>query len=536
MQEGNNNLKAIIDLNIIIKLRDHDTMSDEVHSLLSDWLIDEVDFYYTKETLNEIHRDKDFKRTEDTRVYLSRLKTLPCHPEEVQKHIPILEGILTGKSVNHISDRKQLAECKACGIEYFITVDEEILAKSDEIYSDLHIHILRPSEFILRIDELKNKQLYEPVRLQGARYDIQKVNSAHLLVAIDKFLDKAKNERKHEFKDLVLNTVADSPATCTKIVISPDNEIISFFGFKYEAEVISVKFIRTEESSLQNTLFNQLLMELVKDALRNAKMLINIEEKYLPNDFVGILIKNGFFKSETAWHKLVLSGVCNSDELLQKHPNLENYDNLSEMISILRGDQAIEDKNEMLFNLERKLWPLKFSDLERPVFIVPIKPVWAAQLFDSISANTTIFGASPELSWSRENVYYRSVRPDIERFPGIILWYASEQKGYTRKKGIVACSYLNNVEIGEAKQLFTVFKRYGIYKWPEISNLAKGNIGSLIKVLHFSDTEVFDTPIKLKTVHQVLVSENFKKNTFMSPVSVSKEVFNKIYKVAKRIR
>ena len=534
-QDDNSNLRVILDLNIVIKLKD-DTSSEEVHFLLSDWLTDEVDFYYTKETLNEIHRDKDHKRTEDMLVYLNGYQTLSSHPEEAQKYIPTLEHILPGKSVNHISDRKQLAECRACGIEYFITIDEGILAKRDEIYDALYIRTLRPSEFILEIDELKNKRLYEPVRLQGARYDIQKVNSTQLAPSIDKFLDNGNRDKRTEFRKLVLTTVSDSPGACTKIVISPDNQVVCLFGFKYESESIVVKFVRVEENSMQNTLFSQILTELIREALRSNKPVINIEEKYLSDDFEAILIRNGFFKSETVWHKLVLPYICSSQELLQLCPDLERHEHFSETLPILKGQQEADDRSEILFSFERKLWPLKFSDLERPIFIVPIKPYWASQMFDSISANALIFGSAPELSWSRENVYYRSVKPDIEQFPGIILWYASDARGFTRKKGIVACSYLNNVTIGAPKQLFTIFKRYGIYKWPEIFDLAKRDIKRAIKVLQFSDTEVFDTPIKLETVHQILVSENFKKNTFMSPVKVSKEVFNKIYKAGKRIK
>ena len=532
-QNENSNLRVILDVNIVIKLKD-DTSNEEVCLLMSDWLTDEADFCYTAETLNEIHRDRDHKRTEDTLVYLSSFKAISVHPEEAQKYMPALESILPGKSVNDTSDRKQLAECRACGIEYFITVDEGILAKSEEVYSALHIRILRPSEFILEIDELKNKKLYEPIRLQGARYDIQKVSSIQLTPAIDKFLDKGNKGKRIELRNLVLATVSDSLGACTKIVTSPENEIICLFGFKYGSESIDVKFIRIEESTMQNTLFSQILTELIKEALKSNKTVVHIEEKYLSKDFEAILIKKGFFKS-TLWHKLVLSNICDSKDLLALYPSLEKYEYLSDTLSILKGQGGDIDRNEILVSLERILWPLKFSDIERPIFIVPIKPYWASQMFDFISASTLIFGSSPELSWSSENVYYRSVKPDIEQFPGIILWYASEAIGFTRKKGIVACSYLNNVEIGEPKQLFTTFKRFGIYKWPEIFELAKHDIQKKIKALQFSDTEVFNVPIKLETVHKILMSENYKKNTFMSPVKVSKEVFSKIYKEGKRI-
>jgi len=529
-------LKVVLDVNIIIKLRDCDSSIEEVHFLMSDWLIDEVDFFYAKETLNEIHRDQDHKRTDLTRQYLSNnFKSLTCNPKEIQKYLPKLETLHPGESANYFSDRKQIAECKACEAEYFITIDSEILTRREAIQDYLNIRILRPSEFILELDELKNKQLYEPARLQGARYTIQKINSSQLASCIDIFLNKSHQEKKAEFQQVVFNTVSDSQNSCVKVIISPENEKICIFGIKYQIESIEVPFVRLKENVLRNTLFNQILTEFIRDAVNNQKSIIDIQEKSLPSDFISILIRNGFFKLQNSWCKIALSGICHSDELLDRYSPLGQYQHFTETLGMVSSLNKNE-KNEFLFDIERKLWPLKLSNIERPVFIVPIKPYWASQLFDSISANSFIFGAPPELSWSRENVYYRSVKPNLEKYPGLILWYASEQKDFPRKKAIVACSYLNNVEIGEAKRLFTVFKRYGVYKWKEIFKLAGENSRNPIKALQFSDTEVFEKPIKLKRVQEIMLSENFKKNTFTSPVKVNSTIFNKIYKEAKQIK
>ena len=223
-------LNVVLDLNIFIKLKDKSIGHEEISFLFSDWLIDEVDYYYAKETLNEIHRDRDFERTNSTRQYLKNFKELSSNPKESQKYLPELETLHSGKSQNHISDRKQLAECKACGIQYFITLDEEMLSNADLIYEKFGMSILRPSVFILEIDELKNKLLYEPVRLHGAQYEVKRPDSQELLVAIDQFFVNSQGEKKNEFRNMVSNTISDLKNSSVKIVISPKNEYVCFLS------------------------------------------------------------------------------------------------------------------------------------------------------------------------------------------------------------------------------------------------------------------------------------------------------------------
>ena len=77
------------------------------------------------------------------------------------------------------------------------------------------------------------------------------------------------------------------------------------------------------------------------------------------------------------------------------------------------------------FSLEKLLWPLKIKDAEIPCYIVPIKPYYARELFDTKAAKAELFGVQPSLIWSKENVYYKNVHPNVEKFPARILWYAS---------------------------------------------------------------------------------------------------------------
>ncbi|HOX83821.1 MAG TPA: hypothetical protein PLJ60_04440 [Chryseolinea sp.] len=175
----------------------------------------------------------------------------------------------------------------------------------------------------------------------------------------------------------------------------------------------------------------------------------------------------------------------------------------------------------------------KISDLEIPTFIIPIKPYWASQLFDSISSDGSLFGANPNLIWNRENVYYRSVNPNTETFPARILWYSSTQKGYYRQQQIFACSYLTDIKIAEAKFLYSKFKRFGIYSWKEIYKLAKDDSKRPIKVLKFCNTEIFAQGLDFRSINKILLLNGMKRNTFMSPVKLKMNAFPHIYQKLK---
>ncbi len=528
-----NELRVVLDVNIIIKLRDQSENS-EIKQLLSDWLVDEVEYCYAKETLNEIHRDKDHERTKSTVQYLNLnlFRELTCNPAKSQEFLPELKRLLPGETINHVSDRKQLAECKASDIHYFITVDEEIISHRDAIYERLGISILRPGEFILEIDELRNRKLYEPIRLQGANYHVKRVDSNNLLDTIDIFLNKGQGEKKRQFQELVFSITSSPKISSARLVFSDSNDAISFYGVKEEQKSLDIKFLRLKENAISNTLFNQILVEAIREAVRKGKQYIKLNEENLSIDKKEILTKNGFYSSENIWIKVAIKAQLPFDNLLSSNIASSHPDYVRTIK--LKGSTAdLSILNNAILNFEKKLWPLKFLDLEIPCFIVPIKPIWASQLFDSISANEFLFGATPELSWSKENVYYRSLRPDVEIFPARILWYASQQKGFVRQKAIVACSYLDNVSVGEAKQLYSTFRRFGIYKWSEISKLAKGDAHGIIKVLQFSDTELFENAINFNLTNDILFENGFKKQTFVSPVKVNNIVFNKIYKIGK---
>jgi ribosomal protein S18 acetylase RimI-like enzyme/predicted nucleic acid-binding protein len=532
LEQNSQKIRVLLDANIIIKLRDNRTKEhEEVKALLADWLSDEVEYYIAPEIYNEINRDNLRDRAESTRKFIQKnFKEARLDKDECVKVRDNLVDILVGKSDNDNSDRKQLAECITSGIEYFITVDGPILTKREEIEEKYDISILNPLEFILEIDRITSTSNYHPIRLAGAIQTTQRVENKKIELLIGKFQNKQFQESKQDFKNIVNKVLQNIKTGNIKTVTCPVNGDIAFWGYIILTDSMEVTFFRIAENSLSYTLFTQLISEIINIAIDKQKPIINILDNNFNEQQQQILSSFGFVEKENIWTKIAIKGLIESADLLQKYPYVADYfdrDIFEQIAKIENG----ELKSKLLYNIERKLYAMKFSDLEIPCYIIPIKPYWAGQLFDKYISNSSIFGANPEKIWNRENVYYRNVKPVSEKAPARILWYASSEKGFLRQKAIIGVSYLDEMSVDLVKKQYSRFKKYGIYEWKNLYQLAHKNIENPVKALKFSDSEVFESKVPLSKITEILLANNRKRNTFTSPLEVNFKVFNDVYKL-----
>lgn len=527
-------IQALLDSNIIIKLRDdHCPENAEAISLQADWLEDEVEYFYAQEIYNEINRDADRERAERTRNFISTLEMVRFKPPDRDKVFGELKNIMKGVSENDLSDRMQLAECIAGGVRYFITLDTGILDRSEEIYCAYNVRVLRPLDFILFIDHLLNSKDYATYRVAGARYDYSKINTNDISHLVDVFWQHNMNERKHQFHLLLSGVAADVSNNSVKIVKDPQGNCLGLFSACLQHDHVLIKVIRTARVKIQDVLFQQLLYDICQLALKEKKSVIRILDDKLTLIQQGILETFGFERKSNSWDKIILAGQYIFEEVLKNPIVIDNSGHLKFVGDRIQamGNVALED---LMLQIERRLWPVKFVDLNIPTYIIPIKSLWASQLFDHLASSQSLFGSKAELAWSKENIYYRSVKPVSEKAPARILWYVSEDpfSGIGRNGGIAACSYMDEVYTGEAKSLYQRFKNFGVYEWPDIDRMTEGNAYKEIKAIRFSDTEVFKKVISFKKICSVMKKCGRRANSFASPVEVGNDVFNEIYKLS----
>lgn len=526
--EENTKVRALMDLNVIVKLRDAEKGTvqldprEDPRCLLADWLVEETDLCYAPEVFNEINRDDNLERMRETTIYITGAFTQAMvDAEQMKKIAKELEDILPGTSANTRSDRKEVASCIAAGIPYFLTYDEDVIKKQEEIKARYDVEIYTPQEFLLRIDQLLHSEEYIPVLLRGvAFHTVTKQSAVGLKKNEEEFLCRGRRERKADFENMVMDCLNNRGEMYT---VNAKEQKLAFYGESINAQTTTIHFLRIVDGPLKGSLLCQIVSNAVQECVRAKRGRIVIQERYLDDEQKESLMRMGFLRQK--------------DDMFVKHIRNETV-TISELPRVLADagiyTEEVPTTKEELVRMELVFFPLKILDLDIPTYIIPIRQYWAGQLFDNVISGENLFGAVPSKLWSIENVYYRHTNPIKEVAPARILWYVSEgNRPGTHKKMIVGSSYLMEVYTGKGQTLYRRFKHYGIYEWEHIYELCGGEKDNDIRALKFSHTEMFYRPIPYEDAQKVLVRHGHKTNTFASPLQVSKEVFADFYQLGR---
>lgn len=535
---GNEKVKAILDFNIIAKMMDPDldeSARTEIMALQDDWLVSEVDYYINSETKNEIFRDRNKERQARSQQYLKRFSEVNIDKADLLGVDQNLSQIYSGITDNDKSDRRQIAESILSGYAYFVTMDEGILRHQKEVMEEFGLKIVRPAKLISEIDSTVNFGDYFPDKLSGNNFQIGKLKSIDRDDLDTLFLSHSTGEKKAVFNKTIDNAIASSNGLVT--LITEGSEKAAIIVLEEYEDHLKIPIIRTRSCRLEKTIFMQNITDLLEATLERKKQFLIISDFHLSPAEKIVLLEYGFFEVDNIWIRGVCEGITSIKSIgtdLQKIKT--RIPQLDRIISEVSATQDINFYLNML-SLEKLLWPLKIREAEIPCFIIPIKPQYARTLFDTKAARGELFGVEPSLIWSKENVYYRAINPNVESFPARILWYVSEGKNMPRSKTIVCASYLNEVITGSAKELFKSHERYGIYNWKrDIFPMLNGDPNKPIKVLRFSDSEVFRTPITLLKAKKILFDNMETDNNFQSPKMIKSSTFMQIYALGKGLR
>jgi hypothetical protein len=95
---------------------------------------------------------------------------------------------------------------------------------------------------------------------------------------------------------------------------------------------------------------------------------------------------------------------------------------------------------------------------------------------------------------------------------------------------ICAASYLDEVREGTPTALFKQSKRLGVYQWPDVLQIAKGDPNARILALRFSGTELLATPIQLTDYRRIVSEEMGRNPQLASPDQITEHCFFRLYR------
>ncbi len=137
-----------------------------------------------------------------------------------------------------------------------------------------------------------------------------------------------------------------------------------------------------------------------------------------------------------------------------------------EMADIL-SDTAIMANPRFASELEHMLRPAKILKCGIPNYIVPIRPNWAVDLFDSGLAEDMLWAGDSASAMNRV-WFIIAGSPHIFKGFGRRLWYVSEHKRITGSKRIRACSRLTEIRRRPPGRFIASSGGSGSHSWEDV--------------------------------------------------------------------
>jgi predicted nucleic acid-binding protein/GNAT superfamily N-acetyltransferase len=534
-QRGESRLKVVIDANVFFQLQKASApSSEESQALLADWMQENIELCITKEILSEIRRHEDEEERERGRAFASGFTEVTSKYKPFQDMREALKDFFPDEmDDSDESDLRHLAWSIASGTQFFVTRDEELLEKEDDIYRDFGTHIIRPSDLVINQDQLMREAEYQPARLAGSQIKIERVSSGQ-----ESFLNglfrAPQEETKGRFRQR-LHLCLSRPRTCeTSIIRSAKRPLALIAHRKQNQHKLEIPLFRVVQDSLSATLARHLALRAVIDSYEGGKALTEVSDPYVSSDVNEALRETGFAFTDGLWVKANLSTIGTTDELLSEltslgsdFPSLRQH---SQQISETLTDAHSKNDVVSMLQIEHALSPAKIVDIDIPAFVIPIRPEWAMHLFDPYIASQDLFGGKPDLIFRMENVYYSASRTNISA-PSRILWYVSKGSGkYQGTMSIRAASLLEEVVVDYPKELYSRFRRLGIYRWRDVLNTVGGKMDRRLRAFRFSNTEMLNTPISREDLCKIWREETGDGFRIQWPISIPTERFFRLYR------
>jgi predicted nucleic acid-binding protein len=527
---------AALDANVLYDLQDKpDSPQKGIAALSADWLTAEVELCTTDEIYLEIDRSGDGAGRRRRRRFVERMRILRGdRGGERQLQVELRPLFPPEMSRSDESDLRHLAKAIAAKADFFVTRDGGQLRRAGEVLDRYGLSIVRPLDLVVHFDERIRQTEYAPARIAGSLSTVCRVGPTDIDRLSGSFQAFTQREGKTDFQNRLMSCVANPHGIETYTFTGTDGELAALFAFDItNPDRLVVPLLRVRRGPLANAFAQYLPWKAVVRAAADRRRLVEITEPYLPSGS-GAMDEIGFTRVDGVWRKHLVQSCCSRGGLVRAIdavPDGEADPVLSRLRSIL-SLPASSASPALMAHVERLLWPAKMTGTAVPTFIVPIRPIWAAHLFDEVLAGQDLFGASAHLALSFRNVYYRSANPPHIHAPARVLWYVSGEKGRSGTGSVRAASLIDESVQGRAKELFGRFRRLGAYEWRQVLDAAKGDPYGRLTAFSFTHTELFSSPVPWKEVQGILRSVTGHGNPLAGPVQVSDACFAAIYSLA----
>ncbi len=527
---------AVLDANVFYDLvpgshQEH----GESDALRADWLQDEIEFVLTDEIIDEIDRTTRASEREQALAETKKFAFVETRREEVARiEADLTQSFAPDPDTRTASDMRHIAHAIAAQVGFFVTRDGFWLALTDQIAEQYGIVVVGPMQLVQELDELLRAGEYAPSRLASANMTTTRMRATEEDEVLNTFLACEVSERRHELRDQLGALVAQT-RSCRVDLVRDDRRLLALVCYDHtDPHMLQIPLLRLANDNLAYTVAVHLLTDAVLVAARAGKRAVVVTESHIPSRLGRALRWSTYSSWAGVWSRITMQGTATMTELAERLANDAGLpDTLHDALAALRNMalRGTQGRPEQLWQLEGAVWPLKIRDLDVPCQVIPIRPSWAIELFDTGLADVNLFGGREDLLLNRENVYYSAAAPGSFQAPGRVLWYVSRGDTVAGGSHMRACSRVLTVKTGAASALFGEFKRLGVYKWEDVLRLANGDPSAQVTAVRFSDTELLPHPIPWSDLKSLLPRLGENEATFQWPRQVSPQAFVQLYRV-----
>ncbi|MGJ8697713.1 MAG: GNAT family N-acetyltransferase [Verrucomicrobiaceae bacterium] len=504
-------LAAVIDAQIFFDIfEDPSPKNLASQNLTSGFSEERCRLFISDETLAEIDRKDDRVLRKESRDRARGFDSIPFDHARADLLTTELKSILPHKTPNQISDIRQIAKAAASSADCFLTRDELLSSRSNEILELTGLEVLRPTEFLLELHEKSRHRPHSPRFIAGMSLKWERLSST-FLKALDVGLFTLAGERSTQLRNFLEDSCVDTTQQVCEILRASDLTVGIRVLRKSGDSELELSFIRLSRESTNPDIFQRfLLADTIKSASEQGREIIKLTDTRSEALFGSALDHLGFARVGLFFVRLIIPEVTDRSRAARITQKLGFQD-----LSSFSDEQ-----------MERLCAPMQISP-RRLFFMIPIIPNFARQMLDDRAAQQDMFAEKAQVFLRTENVFYRThSRHHMLNAPARILWYVSGEVGE-----LIAVSDLDQVVSGEAKQLFKTFKKFGVLDWREVLEVCQASAHQKIMALKFSNTHPFEKPLPLKLLRQIF-SDQGHSLVLQSPCQVSREVAQKLFKVA----
>ena len=504
---------VVIDAQIFFDLDkpDSDTTKPS-KALLSDWLVGSLALWITDEMFNEIGRNNDPVHREKARNRAKLSRIIEHDIKSTGQFEELLRTILPGRTPSQESDIRQLAKAAASDVKLFVTRDQTLVKKAKEISDLTDVQILSPTDLIIQLHELSQRQYYARDRVSGLNLEWRRLTTNDLTsLPLTSFLDQ--RERQGQLRKKMESFLANPDRYECELLWSGNDIVVIRVVDNSIAKTLTVHLARVASSADRSLFECFLAADTVEKAVKKNRDMVKFEKTFLVPSLIPNLLNIGFTECNDSFVRFCFTRCLDRQKVSSAIGELcpestSNYLNMSDPV------------------LERHCSPLSLEEASPKYFLLPVRPGYAMSLVDRQGSAADLFGGQPSVLLRWDNVYYRKkTHYKTLQEPARILWYVSGNQ-----QQIVAVSHLDEVKVGTAKTLFKKFKNFGILEWNDIYKMCAGDPTNEIMALKFSHTFPFRKPVSLDKIRAAF-RENGTGLSLQSPLKLSTTLFQKLFQL-----